>query len=135
MQIIGFQSTIGIYNVYALPELVEVIKQLWKVMPNQTPILMSGPIQSPIELSPNQLPDDIKIQIISKLTKYLQSGNCPDYAIELIQTGIDYCKRPSTLPWETCREYVHIFPILRGNNSTIEQWIEKYLSADVVDVL
>lgn len=135
MQIIGFQSTIGIYNVFALPELVEVVKRLWTGMPTQVPILMSGPIQSPIELSPNQLPDDVKEQVIHKLTMYLESGKCPSYATELIQTGIDYCSRPSTLPWETCREYVHIFPILRGNNLTIEHWIEKYLSADVVDVL
>jgi hypothetical protein len=127
MTIIGLQSTVGIYNVFALPELVELIKQLWKDMRVLNPILMSAPIQSPRELAPNQLPDDIKLRVIDKLTKYLDSGNCPNYAIELIKTGINLCKRPSNLPWEDCREYVHILPRLRGNNTTIEEWIEKYL--------
>jgi hypothetical protein len=126
MYVVGFQSTIGIYNVFALPELVELIKKFWEGR-KMDPTVWPTPVQSPKELAPNQLPDNIKLKVVNKLTRYLESGNCPRYAVELIKTGINMCKMPSTEPWDACYEYVHILPRLRGSTITLSDLFEQYL--------
>jgi transcription elongation factor Elf1 len=121
----GFQITIGAYNVFALPECVETIKKIWPV--TKTPTLMSSPIIAPEQLRVAQLPLEIKQQIRDKLNAYLNSGDCPRFAVELIRTGIELTNASSTLEWSSCVEYMQTLPALRGQPETFDFWINKYL--------
>jgi len=126
VNISGFQTTVGAYNVFALPECVETIKTLWKFL--QTPIIMSSPIIAPEELRPSQLPQELKDKVKAKLLAYRNSENCPSYAKVLINTGIDLISRPATKKWDDCVSYMQTLPALREQQETFEYWTEKYLS-------
>lgn len=121
----GFQTTIGSYNVFALPECVELMKTLWTNKYKQ-PTVMSSPIIAPEELRPGQMPDDLKKKIDQKLRSYLSSS--PSYGTELINTGINLLSQPATKQWSNCLDYMHTLPKLRGNIETFDYWTEKYLS-------
>lgn len=122
----GFQTTIGSYNVFALPECLDTIKSVWQG--DGYPLMMSSPIIAPEELRPCQLPQELKDRIIKKLKSYIQSGNCPYYGTNLINTGIELLSQKATRDWEECLEYMHTLPRLRGQTETFDYWINKYLS-------
>jgi MoaA/NifB/PqqE/SkfB family radical SAM enzyme len=122
----GFQITIGVYNVFALPECIDTIKKLWAG--TKVPTLMSSPIIAPEQLRVAQLPEEIKQQIRDKLNAYLTSSDCPKFAIELIRTGIELTNAPPSLEWSKCVEYMQTLPALRNQTETFDFWINKYLN-------
>ncbi len=122
--IAGFVSTIGAYNVFALPEIIDLINTLWK-KPNP-PDIVSAAITNPVLLAVRQLPIDVKHKVKTKLQTYLETS-CPANAVELITTGINLCDMEQTAEWSSCIEYMHILPHLRGNVETFDFWLEKYL--------
>lgn len=126
IHIAGFVSTIGAYNVFALPELVNVINGLWKKI--NPPDIVSAAITNPTLLAVQQLPQAVKQQAKEKLENYLKT-DCPANAVELITTGINLCQMPQTEDWNNCVNYMHMLPHLRGNNETIDHWLNKYLAA------
>lgn len=125
----GFQTTLGIYNVFALPELVELfLKTLTPETTNErSPVMVSALITSPFELHPRQLPEDVKKRTIEKLENFLKSGNCPHHCSEIINTAIFAMQQPATLPWDRCLERMELHPRLRGRSETFDYWINKYL--------
>lgn len=128
--IVGPQTTIGSYNIFAFPEFVEFISKL--IPNNQQRIrIVSAIITAPPELHPKQLPDEIKIKIIDKLNSFLITSKTSGYIFqykEFIETALFCLNQPSTLPWDRCLERINILPKWRNSQFDFNYWVHRYLT-------
>ena len=138
IKIVGFQNTIGSYNVFSLPEYVDTINTIWlennlnkQEITNSSPYyktnpyLTSGIILHPEVLHPKQMPDTIKQQIDLKLKKALITA--PNWAKEMLRTGIFSLSQPSNLPWTSALERVNAYPKWRDGSSNWQDWHDRYM--------
>lgn len=125
----GAQTTIGIYNVFALPEFVDFFcKTFTRKITNATMInIVPAVVTTPAELHPKQLPDDIKKLTLKKLRNFLQTSKHHASHREIIKTAIFALEQPATHPWDRCLELLELYPKLRGSSATFDYWIKKYL--------
>lgn len=139
IKIVGFQNTIGSYNVFALPEYVNTINTIWrenqldKQVINNTihyyktnPYLTSGIILNPEVLHPKQMPDLAKQQVDIKLKKALATA--PNWAKEMLRTAIFSVSEASNLPWASALERVNAYPKWRDGSSNWQDWYDLYVS-------
>ena len=115
---IAWQITIGAYNIFALPELLDYIET---VNPNRH--IQPSPIIWPESMNSKQLPKHIKQQIIDKLLSYTPRPN----AKEIIDTALNLLREPPTLDWERCQSDIERLPSLRGCTETLDDFFKRYL--------
>ena len=127
--IIGAQTTVGIYNVFALPEYYDLFQTLFtKETTNEpTPGITPAVVTAPAELHPRQLPQEIKDSSIKKLQSFLWSDKCTKVSREIMNTAIFAMQQPATIPWDRCLERMELHPKLRGSEQDFNYWLKKYL--------
>jgi hypothetical protein len=131
VRISGFQTTIGAYNVFALPEYLEFLHAIWpttraaRLHGQLRPVLMSTLILNPAQLSPRQLPPEFKKQIKPKLISAKQTS--PGWAKELFSTAIFNLDLPSTHDWPVCLNRLNAYPAWRGETTSWEDMWHKYM--------
>jgi hypothetical protein len=122
IRIIGFQTTIGSYNTFALPEHVKFMQSLWPQVGHRLPPhIMSTIIHKPEQLHPKQLQTAEKNAIVHKLTEYLPTA--PTWARELITTAIHAQQEPATIDWALVQRRMNTFGFWRGDT---RQWQQQY---------
>lgn len=119
-----YQPVIANYNVMALPEWLACVRQL---SGSVTPKLLSSPVWDPEELSPHNLPPDIKQRVLQKLHSALKDETDHLTARTLYQTAIELIQRPVTRPWDQSLQRIELYPRLRGSTETFEDWVKLYL--------
>lgn len=115
---LSWQITLGAYNVFALPELLDYIETL-----NPNGHIQPSPIIWPESMSPRQLPEDLKLQTLAKLEAYTPKAN----AREIVATAVSLLKMPSTLEWSECQIEIEKLPRLRGDQSRLTDFLKSYL--------
>lgn len=111
---IGWTITIGAYNVFAIPELLDYLENLY---PNKH--IACSPIINPNSHSAKQLPLDYKLKIISKLEKQKQT--------EIINTSISLLNKENDMNWDDCKRIMEQLPILRKEPYNLEHFIKMYI--------
>ena len=124
INILGPQTTIGNYNIFALPEFISFIEEL---LPNKNYIIQQAVIVWPQELQPNQLPEEIKNLVSKKLENFLETSNCKTQYKEIIKTSLFQLNQPATLPWDRCLERIDLIPKWRGSTLNFKYWLDQYL--------
>lgn len=131
VRVTGFQTTIGTYNVFALPEYIDFVNQLWAtliVKPNSPvmPDVMSTIIYSPEALSPKQLSEQRKQQCRDKLKK--SQVHAPKWAQELLNTALFSLDAEPTREWSVALNRLNAFPNWRGSGETWDTMWHKYMA-------
>ena len=131
VDVTGFQTTIGAYNVFALPEYVDLVNQLWptlaikKTTVPDVPYIMSTIIYSPEALAPKQLLLPHKQQCRDKL-KQAQVG-APKWAQEMLRTALFSLDPEPTRDWPVALNRLNAFPNWRGSGETWDTMWHKYM--------
>jgi hypothetical protein len=132
IKIIGFQNTVGSYNVFALPEYLTTITDLWyqnnlhTQLNKPVPGLTIGIVLTPEVLHPKQMPQEIKTDVSAKLTTAL--AGAPIWAKQMLRTALFSLTAPSTQPWEASLIRLNAYPKWRGDSSTWQDWYDQYMS-------
>ena len=131
IDITGFQTTIGAYNVFALPEYVAFVNQLWPTLTVSTnrqkiPSVMSTIIYSPEALSPRQLPFEYKQPTRHKLKQAQKTA--PKWAQELLSTALFSLEPEPTRDWPVALNRLNAFPSWRGSGETWDTMWHKYMA-------
>jgi hypothetical protein len=122
---IGWQITIGAYNVFALPELfdyLEIIDPDSQIMPS--------PIIHPNTHAVKQLPLEYKIKTKKKLMDYLKTK---EKYREIIITASILLNQPSNVNWNYCKSIMEKLPFLRNESHNLDHFIEKYINGSVAE--
>lgn len=115
---LNIQPVIANYNIFALPELVQVVHD---IVPGHF-FWSHSPIWDPIELRPSNLPPDIKNAVVAKLSAaMIQSPN------SLYRTAIELMTMPKTVDWKKSVARIELLPKLRGCTENFDYWLHKYL--------
>lgn len=130
VKISGFQTTLGAYNVFALPEYVEFVKELWEKLPQdyrtRVPLtIMSTAVTQPSMVCARQLPQEVKEPLKHQLAQSLVSA--PEFAHELYQTALHHVSLPSNQDWSTVQERINAYSEWRGDKHTVANWIENFM--------
>ena len=131
IKISGFQTTLGAYNVFALPDYVEFAHELWQQLPQdyrtRVPLnIMSTAVTQPSLVSARQLPSEVKEPLKKQLAQSAVSA--PSFARELYQTALHHVSLPSNQDWSTVQQRVNAYSQLRGNaQHTVASWIEHFM--------
>lgn len=130
VKIIGFQTTIATYNIFAIDEYLADADRIFqryriKLPQFKTPNIMSTIIINPNGLHPRQLPDDIKAAVGSKLEAAL--ARAPQHAHELVRTSLYALSLPQTQSWEMALNRVNAYAKWRGDTTTWQDWYNKYM--------
>ncbi len=130
--ITGFQTTIGAYNVFALPEYVNFVRELWattqlkiSAKTPQIPFVMSTVILNPEATAPKQLPEAYKQRCVDKLSQ--AQAHVPEWAQELLNTAIYSVQQPSTRTWEVALHRLNAYPTWRGSTDTWDTMWNQYM--------
>ena len=131
VKIIGFQTTVATYNVFAFDEYLADADRIFSKyrlnLPQfKTPNIMSTIIINPDGLHPRQLPDDIKAAIKPKLEACLATA--PQHAHELLRTSLYALSLPQTQSWERALNRVNAYAKWRGDESTWQDWYNRYMT-------
>jgi hypothetical protein len=129
--ITGFQTTIASYNVFALPEYIDFVYELWTstsgrfVRRAKEPYIMSTIILSPEVLSPKQLPPEYKQRCQDKLKQtQLTSPKCTQ---EFLKTALYSLDQESTCDWNASLNRLNAYPSWRGNSDTWHTMWSRYM--------
>jgi len=123
IRITGFQTTLGSYNVFALPELMDFIQSLWSLP--KPPYIMSTVILRPDELHPRQLLPQYKSAVIAKLRDY--SVTAPIWTRELFRTALFALGQTVTKPWDQVQSRLNAYAGWRGDTATWQDQYDQYM--------
>lgn len=126
INITGFQTTLGCYNVFALPQLIDFIQSLWSLP--KPPYIMSTVILRPKELHPSQLPSQYKSHVIDKLRNYSAADTTPIWAKELFRTALFALQPDADKPWPAVQSRLNAYAGWRGDSSTWQTQYDHYMS-------
>ena len=122
----GFQTTIGIYNIFALPELIEEIAARWRW--STPPLMQSTVIHKPAQLNPRQLQAQDRVPTAARLQDSLAAA--PRWARELLSTALHSITLDSTCAWPHALARLEAHPKWRGDTRSWQQWRDRYLLTD-----
>jgi hypothetical protein len=131
VKISGFQTTLGAYNVFALPQYVDFVKELWMRLPmdyrTRVPLtIMSTAVTEPAMACARQLPQEVKEPLKQQLAHALVSA--PEFARELYQTALHHVSLPSDQAWSNAQERINAYSQWRGHSEhTVASWIEHFM--------
>lgn len=118
---IGWQITIGSYNIFALPELFDYLET---IDPNNR--IVPSPIINPNTHAVKQLPLEYKTKIKKKLINFLNTNKNSNKYREIIYTSVSLLNQSNDLDWDYCKPMIERFPTLRKEQHDLEYFIEKY---------
>lgn len=131
IKISGFQTTLGAYNVFALAQYVDFVKELWLKLPldyrTRVPLtIMSTAVIQPSLVCARQLPQQVKEPLKQQLAQALVSA--PEFARELYQTALHHVSLPSNQEWTKAQERINAYGQWRGDSEhTVANWIEHFM--------
>ena len=133
IKVVGYQPTVGSFNVFAIPEYLNQIDQLNQQLAQPQPIrIISSPILNPETKSVWQLPQRVKDLVRDKLSKAL--NHSPSYGHELIRTGLELLDRPATQTWYDCSQQMEQLTAARGDARTFNYWFKQYFNWDAIGI-
>jgi hypothetical protein len=118
-----YQPVLANYNVWVLPELVGLLREL----DQKDPEITFSTVFDPEVLKPCNLPPEIKAATEKKLTAAQAQETNPTIAASVYANALGHLKKTQTQPWDRSRERIELYPGLRGSNLTLDHWLDRYL--------
>lgn len=120
----AFQSVLGAFNIWALPEWNQCVQELSQGIPQ--PGRSISTIWDPLAMSPWQLPDELKTRTKIKLEQALNTRD-RGFQTVILQALKVLQSQPAGVTWEESLKSMSRLPKLRGETTTLDFYIEKYL--------
>lgn len=130
IKIIGLQTTLAVYNVFALDHYLDYVTELWqdvttRVYRTSNPYIMSTPILRPESLSCRELPQEYKPVVANDLRKSLRSR--PSWTHELLRTALNQVSKPAAIAnWDISLNRMNTYTKWRGETRDWQYWWDHY---------